>query len=125
MQLDNGYEVMKCVSPKSSETRSVLEDCTSPYLLLKEPSAPSLGGTVNLILSFTNSGDSQLQVQEADQEEVGESSEAVHRVSITPSITLSLNNPARRSDEEGWPAHRIPFIYHTQSSASHPLAASG
>ncbi|XP_036429503.1 spectrin beta chain, erythrocytic isoform X2 [Colossoma macropomum] len=79
--LEDGYEVMKSVSPKSSETRRALEECDSPYLLLKEPSAPSLGGTVNLILSFNNSGDSQLQVQEPDHEKVGELSEAVHRVS--------------------------------------------
>ncbi|XP_017576865.1 uncharacterized protein LOC108441705 isoform X2 [Pygocentrus nattereri] len=79
VQLDNGYEVMKSISPKSSETQRALEECDSPFLLLKEPSTPSLGGTVNLILSFTNSGDSQLQVQESDHEKVGELSEAVHR----------------------------------------------
>ncbi|KAL6487656.1 hypothetical protein MHYP_G00042820 [Metynnis hypsauchen] len=81
VQLDNGYEVMKSVSPKSSETQRALEECDLPFLLLKETSAPSLGSTVNLILSFTNSGDSQLQVQEPDREKVGELSEAVHRVS--------------------------------------------
>ncbi|KAJ8285022.1 hypothetical protein COCON_G00038720 [Conger conger] len=50
-----------------------------PFLVLKEPGAPSLGGTVNLILSFGTAGDSLLQVQ--NPEEDAETPEPVHRVS--------------------------------------------
>ncbi|KAJ8264211.1 hypothetical protein GJAV_G00146520 [Gymnothorax javanicus] len=57
-------------SPKSSET---------PVLVLKEPSAPSLGGTVNLILSFGKAGDSPVQVQKPEEE--AEVPEPMHRVS--------------------------------------------
>ncbi|KAI4889742.1 hypothetical protein NFI96_019653 [Prochilodus magdalenae] len=128
VQLDNGYEVMKCLSPKSSETRSVLEDCTSPYLLLKEPSAPSLGGTVNLILSFTNSGDSQLQVQEADQEEVGESSEAVHRVSTFLHVKDAVQSVAPVYESMTLPPGHDPASFSPRaslhSSSSSPEADS-
>ncbi|KAK1791378.1 hypothetical protein P4O66_013384 [Electrophorus voltai] len=81
VQQDNGYELMESVTLKDSKTQSGSEELDSPYLVLKEPSTPSLGGTVNLILSFGNSGDSQLQVEESDTEKAEQFSEAVHRVS--------------------------------------------
>uniref|UniRef100_W5NFV8 PH domain-containing protein n=1 Tax=Lepisosteus oculatus TaxID=7918 RepID=W5NFV8_LEPOC len=67
------YEVMAQIGQKKKDSPE------SPFLVLKEPSAPSLGGTVNLILSFGKKGDSQLQVQ--DPVEEGETQEPVHRVS--------------------------------------------
>ncbi|MBN3324318.1 SPTN5 protein, partial [Atractosteus spatula] len=67
------YEVMAQIGQKKKDSPE------SPFLVLKEPSAPSLGGTVNLILSFGKKGDSQLQVQDTVEE--GETQEPVHRVS--------------------------------------------
>ncbi|XP_026883372.2 uncharacterized protein LOC113588398 isoform X2 [Electrophorus electricus] len=82
VQQDNGYELMESVTLKDSKTQSGSEELDSPYLVLKEPSTPSLGGTVNLILSFGNSGDSQLQVEESDTEKAEQFSEAVHRPTV-------------------------------------------
>uniref|UniRef100_A0A9J8B195 PH domain-containing protein n=1 Tax=Cyprinus carpio carpio TaxID=630221 RepID=A0A9J8B195_CYPCA len=74
-----GYEVMKSVSPKGSNDSGHLERPDSPYLVLKEPSPSALGGTVNLILSFSNSGDTQIQVQEPGREGGMPVLEPVHR----------------------------------------------
>ncbi|XP_030628129.1 uncharacterized protein mymx [Chanos chanos] len=79
-QLDDGYEVMSSISPRSNDSTSATEEPSSPYLVLKEPSTP-LGGTVNLILSFNSAGDSQLQVQNPVRKEEVEAQEPVHRVS--------------------------------------------
>lgn len=76
------YEVMKSVSPKGSDDGSHLESPDSPYLVLKEPSPSALGGTVNLILSFSNSGDTQIQVQAPGRESGVPVPEPVHRVRI-------------------------------------------
>ncbi|XP_067241726.1 uncharacterized protein [Chanodichthys erythropterus] len=73
------YEVMKSVSPKGSDDSSHLESPDSPYLVLKEPSPSTLGGTVNLILSFSNSGDTQIQVQAPGRESGVPVPEPVHR----------------------------------------------
>ncbi|XP_049337198.1 spectrin beta chain, non-erythrocytic 1 isoform X7 [Astyanax mexicanus] len=78
-QLDDGYEVMESICPKDSESQPASEQVHSPNLELKEQNTPSLGGTVNLILSFSNSGDNQLQLQEPDHEKVEELPEDVHR----------------------------------------------
>lgn len=72
------YEVMKSVSPKGSDDSSP----DSPYLVLKEPSPSALGGTVNLILSFSDSGDTQIQVQAPGRESGVPVPEPVHRVRI-------------------------------------------
>ncbi|XP_066552611.1 spectrin beta chain, non-erythrocytic 5 isoform X4 [Amia ocellicauda] len=83
-----GYEVMAQISQKRSDLSSpggalqgllAVESPESPFLVLKEPSAPSLGGTVNLILSFGKMGDSQLQLQDPVEEE------PVHRPSESQS----------------------------------------
>ncbi|XP_048863769.1 spectrin beta chain, non-erythrocytic 5 isoform X4 [Brienomyrus brachyistius] len=87
-QSESGYEVMGSISPNEkgsgagspAETHQdpmAIETSRSPFLVMKEPSAPALGGTVNLILSFSKMGDSQLQVQEAMEE--AEVTEPVHR----------------------------------------------
>ncbi|XP_042593502.1 spectrin beta chain, non-erythrocytic 1-like isoform X2 [Cyprinus carpio] len=65
LQHSYGYEVMQSVSPKGSDDSGRLERPDSPYLVLKEPSPSALGGTVNLILSFSNSGDTQIQPAES------------------------------------------------------------
>uniref|UniRef100_A0A8C1QF35 PH domain-containing protein n=1 Tax=Cyprinus carpio TaxID=7962 RepID=A0A8C1QF35_CYPCA len=79
LQHSYGYEVMQSVSPKGSDDSSRLERPDSPYLVLKEPSPSALGGTVNLILSFSNSGDTQIQVQAPGREGGVPVSEPVHR----------------------------------------------
>ncbi|XP_076830237.1 uncharacterized protein mymx isoform X2 [Brachyhypopomus gauderio] len=79
VQQDNGYEVMGSVTLNGSKIQSGSEELDSPCLVLKEPNTSSLGGTVNLILSFGNSGDSEVQVHQSEPEKAVEISEAVHR----------------------------------------------
>lgn len=84
-QLEDGYEVMNSIGPRSGEISSS-ESPKSSVVVLKEPSSPTLGGTVNLILSFGNKGDSQVQVVDppaGTDEVVEETSEPVHRVRST------------------------------------------
>lgn len=80
LQHNYGYEVMQSVSPKGSDDSGHLERPDSPYLVLKDPSPSALGGTVNLILSFSNSGDTQIQVQAPGREGGVPVPEPVHRV---------------------------------------------
>ncbi|XP_058880915.1 uncharacterized protein LOC117411112 isoform X3 [Acipenser ruthenus] len=100
-QSEGGYEEMTPIHPKGSELNSsggslegllVLESPESPLLVLKEPSAPSLGGTVNLILSFSKKRDSQLQLQDPMDE--SETQEPIHRPS--ESISSGCKNFWRR-----------------------------
>ncbi|KAM4607675.1 uncharacterized protein mymx isoform 4-T4 [Polymixia lowei] len=80
-QSDDGYEVMNSVAPRGGEVASS-ESPNPPVLVLKEPGAPGLGGTVNLILSFANNGDSEVQVLEppaGTEEAAEEASEPIHR----------------------------------------------
>ncbi|XP_051945498.1 uncharacterized protein LOC127617567 [Xyrauchen texanus] len=86
-QHSDGYEVMMSVSPRGSDVSSNIERPESPYLMMKEPSSPSLGGTVNLILSFSNSGDTQVQVQEPGRKGGIPVPEPVHRVSTYLHVT--------------------------------------
>lgn len=84
-QLEDGYEVMKSIGPQSGEaTCSESPSFVKPSIVvLKEPSSPALGGTVNLILSLGNTGDSQVQVLDPParmDEVVDETFEPVHRV---------------------------------------------
>ncbi|CAJ1067414.1 uncharacterized protein LOC121511110 [Xyrichtys novacula] len=82
-QLDDGYEVMKSIGPPGGDATSS-ESPKSSIVVLKDPGSPALGGTVNLILSFANTGDSQVQVLDppaGTDEVVEESCEPVHRVS--------------------------------------------
>ncbi|XP_069394664.1 uncharacterized protein [Paralichthys olivaceus] len=82
-QLEDGYEVMNSIGPMGGEA-SLPESAKPSIVVLKEPSSPTLGGTVNLILSFGNTGDSQVQVLEppaGTEEVVEDTSEPVHRVS--------------------------------------------
>lgn len=82
---EDGYEVMNSIGPRGSEA-SASESPKPSIVVLKDPNSPSLGGTVNLILSFGNTGDSQVQVLDppAGMDEVVEdASQPVHRVSHT------------------------------------------
>lgn len=73
---------MNSIGPWDGEASSS-ESPKSSIMVLKEPGSPSLGGTVNLILSFGNTGDSHVQVLDLParmDEVVEETSEHVHRV---------------------------------------------
>uniref|UniRef100_A0A672LBE1 PH domain-containing protein n=1 Tax=Sinocyclocheilus grahami TaxID=75366 RepID=A0A672LBE1_SINGR len=87
LQHNYEYEVMKSVSPKGSDDSGHLKRPNSPYLVLKESSPSALGGTVNLILSFSNSGDTQIQVQAPGREGGVPVLEPVHRVSTYLHVT--------------------------------------
>lgn len=63
-QTDDGYEVMKSVPPQSPEVK-IQDSPKSSVFVLKDKGSPGLGNTVNLILSFGNTGDSQVQVLDA------------------------------------------------------------
>ncbi|XP_055026003.2 uncharacterized protein mymx isoform X4 [Misgurnus anguillicaudatus] len=97
-QPSDGYEVMKSV--RGSDVISNSERPDSPYLLLKGSSPPALGGTVNLILSFTNSGDPHLQVQTPGSEGAAMEPEPVHREQLINrlSVDMGLERPANDSD---------------------------
>ncbi|XP_037127055.1 uncharacterized protein LOC119134475 isoform X1 [Syngnathus acus] len=75
-QLEDDYEVMKSIIQRS-------ESPTPAVTVIKEPSSSSLGSMVNLILSFGNTGDSQVQVVDRPVwiDDVEETSEALHRPS--------------------------------------------
>ncbi|XP_057198287.1 spectrin beta chain, non-erythrocytic 1 isoform X5 [Triplophysa rosa] len=100
LQHSDGYEVMKSVSPRGSDVIVTSERPDSPYLVLKGPSPPALGGTVNLILSFSNSGDTQLQVQTPGGEEGAPEPEPVHRDQSASllSLQMALEGSAKDSD---------------------------
>nr|XP_033469138.1 spectrin beta chain, non-erythrocytic 5 isoform X5 [Epinephelus lanceolatus] len=86
-QFEDGYEVMNSIGPRGGEATSS-ESPKPSIVVLKEPSSPALGGTVNLILSFGNTGDSQVQVLDPPartDEVVEETSEPVHRPAVPPS----------------------------------------
>ncbi len=93
LQHNYGYEVMQCVSPKGSDASGHLERPDSPYLVLKDPSPSALGGTVNLILSFSNSGDTQVQVQTPGREGGVPVPEPVHRVRMIKHHNHTQSNP--------------------------------
>ncbi|KAM3606718.1 uncharacterized protein V6R79_021938 [Siganus canaliculatus] len=83
-QPEDGYETMNSIGPQDTQFTSS-ESPQPSLVLVKEPSSPALGGTVNLILSFANAGDSQVQVLDSlparMEEVVEETPEPVHRVS--------------------------------------------
>ncbi|XP_029377055.1 uncharacterized protein mymx isoform X3 [Echeneis naucrates] len=86
-QMEDGYEVMNSIGPRGGEAYSS-ESPKPSIVLLKEPNSPTLGGTVNLILSFGNTGDSQVQVLDPPartDEVVEETAEPVHRPAVPQS----------------------------------------
>ncbi|XP_074531898.1 uncharacterized protein mymx isoform X2 [Halichoeres trimaculatus] len=89
-QLDDGYEVMNSIqTPPGSESASP-ESPKPSIVVLKDPGSPALGGTVNLILSFANTGESQVQVLETPKVEE-EACEPVHRpAALHPSASKSF-----------------------------------
>uniref|UniRef100_A0A3Q2T8A0 Uncharacterized LOC105916020 n=1 Tax=Fundulus heteroclitus TaxID=8078 RepID=A0A3Q2T8A0_FUNHE len=87
-QSDDGYEIMNKIGPRG--------DSPTPNVTAgKESRSPPAGGAVNLILSFGNAGDSQVQVLDlpgGPDETPLETSEPVHRVSTY--LHVKDNNPA-------------------------------
>ncbi|XP_005742477.1 uncharacterized protein mymx isoform X4 [Pundamilia nyererei] len=78
---EDGYEIMNSIGPQDDPPKANV-------LVLKEGSSPPVGGTVNLILSFGNTGDSQVQVLDlpaGTKEVVEETSEPVHRPTVPQS----------------------------------------
>ncbi|XP_030604636.1 uncharacterized protein mymx isoform X3 [Archocentrus centrarchus] len=78
---EDGYEVMNSIGPQGDPPKANI-------VVLKESSSPPVGGTVNLILSFGNTGDSQVQVLDlpaGTKEVVEETSEPVHRPTVPQS----------------------------------------
>ncbi|CAL9688135.1 unnamed protein product [Knipowitschia caucasica] len=64
---EEAYQVMKSVPLPSADLKSP-ESPKSSVFVLKDKSSPGLGNTVNLILSFGNTGNSQVQVLGEDEE---------------------------------------------------------
>ncbi|XP_044229017.1 spectrin beta chain, non-erythrocytic 1 isoform X5 [Thunnus albacares] len=86
-QSEDGYELMNSIGSRGAEASSS-ESPKPSVMVLKEPSSPSLGGTVNLIFSFGNTGDSQVQVLDPPartDEVVEKTSEPVHRPTVPQS----------------------------------------
>ncbi|XP_041105968.1 spectrin beta chain, non-erythrocytic 1-like isoform X5 [Polyodon spathula] len=109
-QSEGGYEEMAPIRFKGSELNSprgslegllILESPEPPLMVLKEPTTPSLGGTVNLILNFSKKGASQLQLQDAMDE--SETQEPVHREQSVSLLSVHMGvdgNGKQRVDFE-------------------------
>nr|XP_057914138.1 uncharacterized protein LOC131107810 isoform X3 [Doryrhamphus excisus] len=81
---EDAYEVMKGIGQWEGELLQS-ESPTPSIMVVKEPGSPSLGGEVNLILSFGNTGDSQVQVLNCPvrhDEVVDVTSEPLHRPTV-------------------------------------------
>ncbi|XP_064173461.1 uncharacterized protein LOC135244803 isoform X2 [Anguilla rostrata] len=106
----------------SGSAKGPPESREPPFLVLKEPGAPSLGGTVNLILSFGKVGDSLLQVQKPEED--AEVPEPVHRVSTYLHVKDNHKTVAP-VDEVGSPPHLDSKTQEpTQTSISSPSSSS-
>ncbi|XP_028845378.1 uncharacterized protein mymx isoform X2 [Denticeps clupeoides] len=83
LQLESGYEVMGSITPsKGSDVTSRADSSRfPPFLMLNEPSTHSVGGTVNLILSFNSSQHSPMPCPKSESDEVEGGLEPIHRVS--------------------------------------------
>ncbi|XP_077586330.1 uncharacterized protein mymx isoform X2 [Stigmatopora nigra] len=82
-QLEDGYEVMKSIGQRGCDNKQSASS-SLPLKDIKEPNSPALGGLVNLILSFGNSGQRQLQVGDqtvGNTELLDQTSESFHRAS--------------------------------------------
>ncbi|XP_052428732.1 uncharacterized protein LOC127970291 isoform X4 [Carassius gibelio] len=129
LQHNYEYEVMQSVSPKGSSDSGHLERPDSPYLVLKEPSPSALGGTVNLILSFSNSGDTQIEVQAPGMEDGVPVSEPVHRVStylhVTENNTSVYESMVLHQDKAPRPSSSSPrTLYNLSSPCTSPYSSS-
>ncbi|XP_077469583.1 uncharacterized protein mymx isoform X2 [Stigmatopora argus] len=83
-QLEDGYEVMKSIGQRGCDAKRSASS-SLPLKVIKEPNSPALGGLVNLILSFGNSGERQLQVGDqtmGNTEVLDQTSESFHRPTV-------------------------------------------
>lgn len=84
-QSEDDYEIMNRISPQGDSPKANMT-------AVKESSTPPASSAVNLILSFGNTGDSQVQVLDLPaltDEILKETSEPVHRVRSTQLNTSS------------------------------------
>ncbi|KAG9338071.1 hypothetical protein JZ751_027147 [Albula glossodonta] len=121
-----GGELTEGAGPADSESGPgrPSDSMEPPFLVLKESGAPSLGGTVNLILSFGSGGDSLLQVQ--DPGEKTEPPEPVHRA-IAP-LEESCSPPGLPSEAQTTPqstSPTSPSVSQISSISFHTLPRSG
>ncbi|XP_016526690.1 uncharacterized protein mymx isoform X5 [Poecilia formosa] len=78
---EDGYEIMNRIGPRGDSPKANIT-------LVKESSSPPVGGAVNLILSFGNTEDSQVQVLDlpaGTDEMLKETSEPIHRPAVPQS----------------------------------------
>ncbi|XP_064174006.1 spectrin beta chain, non-erythrocytic 5 isoform X8 [Anguilla rostrata] len=98
LQTEDGYEVMSSVGLRGGALDKPTP-LTSPLLLTQEPSTPSLGGTVNLILSFGKTGDT---LQTETPFAVKGATEPVHRVQSMSLLSVHMGGPdAAEREEQG------------------------
>ncbi|KAI1896953.1 hypothetical protein AGOR_G00100190 [Albula goreensis] len=117
-----GGELTEGPGPADSESGpgGPSDSMEPPFLVLKESGAPSLGGTVNLILSFGSGGDSLLQVQ--DPGEKTEPPEPVHRVSTF--LHVKDNHKAMAPLEESSSPPGLPSEAQTAPQSTSPTSPS-
>ncbi|KAM9727031.1 uncharacterized protein mymx isoform 1-T1 [Menidia menidia] len=79
-QLEDGYETMNSIGPQGDPLKANIK-------VLKENRSPPVRNAVNLILSFGNTSDSQVQVfdRPVRPDETEETSEPVHRFAVPQS----------------------------------------
>ncbi|XP_055358555.1 spectrin beta chain, non-erythrocytic 2 isoform X6 [Betta splendens] len=115
--LEDGYEVMNSIGPRSAGVPSP-DSPKASVVVLNEPGGPASGGAVNLILSFGGKGDSQVQVVEPSaktDEVVKDAAEPVHRDQSTSLLSVHMGS-------ERGKASRSPEDTETQEG---PMAARG
>ncbi|XP_063047463.1 nucleoprotein TPR isoform X2 [Engraulis encrasicolus] len=139
---ENNYEVMNSVTHSSGSdvtdgppSSTSCEKSSPQLLVLKDPGSPSQPGTVNLILSFNNTGDSQLQVQGPDGEQGDRSSEPIHRVSTFLHVkdntatgpvyeSMSLPRLSTRVQASASSSYQSPTLSSTTNSSSSSSSSS-
>ncbi|XP_061692613.1 uncharacterized protein LOC133509530 isoform X2 [Syngnathoides biaculeatus] len=135
-QLEDGYEVMKNIRRWHGDAPQSASPAPS-LTVIKEPSSPSLGGMVNLILSFGNTGDSRCQVVDGtvgNDEVIEKTSEPLHRVSTYLHVkdnsaaapvyeSITLPHQKSRLTSSASPTASPPSIVrpHQTSLSSHPV----
>ncbi|KAL2082856.1 hypothetical protein ACEWY4_020629 [Coilia grayii] len=131
---ENNYEVMnsvsRCTGSDVTDGPPASGQNPSPQLLvLKDPASPSQPGTVNLILSFNTTGDSQRQGQEPDSDQLDRVSEPIHRVSTflhvkdntaTGPVYESMSLPRLSSRVQA----SVSSSYHSASSSASSSSSS-
>ncbi|XP_028845380.1 spectrin beta chain, non-erythrocytic 5 isoform X3 [Denticeps clupeoides] len=103
LQLESGYEVMGSITPsKGSDVTSRADSSRfPPFLMLNEPSTHSVGGTVNLILSFNSSQHSPMPCPKSESDEVEGGLEPIHRDPSLLSLHMGIDRDHQRERTSG------------------------